>query len=162
MKPHAGGASRVVGKAVRSSLIGIEREVGARAYRASNELKNASLHVLRGHRSGRSYRVPYTRRTYRASAPGEPPATRTGAFRMSWAANVTVARAGGRFTATSSIESGRRAESGRGAGGGGAGPLLGEMLERGSPRMAPRPYKQAIRERAMPAIRRLYGQPYKI
>lgn len=39
---------------------------------------NASLYVLRGKRSGKVYRVPNTGKTYRASAPGEPPAVRSG------------------------------------------------------------------------------------
>lgn len=34
--------------------------------------------TLRGGRSGRMYKVPGTRRRYRASAPGEPPARRLG------------------------------------------------------------------------------------
>lgn len=40
--------------------------------------------VLVGQRSGRMYRVPGTNRMYRASRPGEPPASRTGDLRRSY------------------------------------------------------------------------------
>lgn len=40
--------------------------------------------VLTGPRTGRWYRVPGTNRMYQASAPGEAPATRTGALRQSY------------------------------------------------------------------------------
>ena len=62
----------------------IQHQMESRAVRASYELYNASQLVLRGQRHGRRYRVPGTKRYYTASAPGEPPAVRTGAFRMSW------------------------------------------------------------------------------
>ena len=48
------------------------------AVRASNELRNAALNVLRGQRRGRVYKKPHSKATYTASAPGEPPAVRTG------------------------------------------------------------------------------------
>ena len=62
----------------------VKHQLEGRTYRASNELRNAALLVLRGQRGGRRYRVPGTKRYYTASAPGEPPAVRTGAFRLSW------------------------------------------------------------------------------
>lgn len=40
--------------------------------------------VLVGQRSGRTYKVPGTNRMYRASRPGEPPASRTGDLRRSY------------------------------------------------------------------------------
>lgn len=46
-----------------------------------NEIINGQL---TGQRSGRVYRIPGTRRTYRASSPGEPPASRTGILRTGY------------------------------------------------------------------------------
>lgn len=40
--------------------------------------------MLVGNRYGREYRIPGTNRTYRASRPGEPPATATGRLRSSY------------------------------------------------------------------------------
>ena len=167
-----GAASQVIGKTIAVTLKGLQKEVSQRAYRVSNELRNASLRVLRGSRSGRVYKVPAThgeRATkatkammkdyghklrggvlYRASAPGEPPAVRTGHFRLSWGTHVHVEKKGVHFRAVSAIESKERA----------GGRLLGEMLENGTGKMKPRPYKQAIINQAMPKIKAIYGKPF--
>ncbi len=147
-----GKASQIIGKTIATTLKGLEKEVSKRAYRASNELRNSSLRVLRGKRSGKVYRVPGTKQTYRASAPGEPPAVRTGAFWLSWGTHVHVEKNGTHFRAVSSIESKERA----------GGKLLGEMLEHGTTRMAPRPYKKKIIDRALPKIKEIYNKPYKV
>jgi len=146
-----GQASQVIGKTIATTLKGLQKEVGQRAYRASNELRNASLYVLRGKRTGKIYRVPNTGAKYRASAPGEPPAVRTGIFRNSWGTHVHVEKQGVHFRAVSAIESKEKA----------GGRLLGEMLERGAGKMAARPYKQQIIARALPKIKEIYKKPYK-
>lgn len=142
----------------------IEHEMESRTYRASNELRNAALLVLRGQRSGRRYKVPgtYKRhrnkatgrmmsgRHYTASAPGEPPAVRTGAFRLSWQTNPQFAF--GSYIAR--IESDIRTDNGQ--------HILGEILENGTSRMEPRPYKDRIIEKAEDAIIRIYEEPYNV
>jgi hypothetical protein len=148
---HA-NASRITGKTVAPTLKGVQQVVATRAYRASNELRTASLYVLRGGRSGRIYRIPHTKQTYQASAPGEPPAVRTGIFRLSWGPHIHVEKQGVHFRAVSAIESSLRVGK----------YLLGDILEDGTPRMKPRPYKQAVRDRAMPKIQALYKKPYKV
>lgn len=144
-------ASQVIGKTIATTLKGIEKEVSQRAYRASNELRNASLFVLRGQRTGRRYRVPFTKKTYQASAPGEPPAVRTGMFRLSWGTHVHVERSGRKYRAVSSIESKLKTDNGK---------LLGEILENGGGKIKPRPYKQPIINRALPKIKQIYNKPY--
>ena len=146
-----GNASQVIGNTVAATLKGVQKEVAQRTYRASNELRSASLRVLRGQRSGKKYRVPNTSRSYTASAPGEPPAVRTGAFRLSWGAHVHVEKKDTRFRAVAAIESRERA----------GGRLLGEMLENGTGRMKPRPYKQAGINMALPKVKAIYKKPYK-
>lgn len=147
-----GNASQVIGKTIATTLKGLQKEVAQRAYRASNELRNSSLRVLRGTRSGRVYRVPNTGKTYKASAAGEPPAVRTGVFRLSWGTHVHVETDGGHFRAVSSIESKERA----------GGRLLGEMLENGAGNLSPRPYKQAVIDAALPKIKEIYKKPYNV
>lgn len=144
-------AADIVVDAIEITVKDICSAVQNRAYRASNELRNASLHVLRGERSGKIYRVPNTKQKYRASAPGEAPAVRTGAFRLSWGTHVHVEKRGDVTRAVAAIESKERA----------GGRLLGEILENGTARMKPRPYKQKIIDRAMPKIREIYNKPYK-
>ncbi len=144
-------AADIIVDAVEVTVKDIRSVVQKRTYRASNELRNAALHVLRGERSGKRYCVPNTKQHYRASAPGEPPAARTGAFRLSWGTRVHVEKRGAVTRASAAIESTERA----------GGHLLGEMLENGTVRMKPRPYKQKVIDRAMPKIREIYNRPYK-
>lgn len=114
----------------------IKAELPARAFRASNELRNAAIEVLGGSRSGRSYGG------HTASAPGEPPAARSGALRMSW--QPVSSGAGGENPA---IESN----------------IPYAWLDEGSPggMIKPRPYVKKIVETAMPAIEAIYAEPYR-
>lgn len=147
---------------VEDAIKHINQEMERRSYLASNELRNAALQVLRGQRHGRRYKVPGTYRRqrdkatgkmrngryYTASAPGEPPAVRTGAFRMSWQPK-TLAYFG---SYTSRIESELTTDNGR--------YNLGQILEDGTKRMAPRPYQERVIEKALPKIKRIYSEPY--
>lgn len=137
--------SDIAGKAVEE----IKHEMERRSYLAANELRNASQMVLRGQRNGRKYRVPNTRVYYTASAPGEPPAVRTGVFRMSWqpsayvSSNVYVSRV------SSDVKVGTNRKY-----------LLGDILENGTRRMAPRPHQQEIVDKATPEIIKIYSRNY--
>lgn len=139
----------------------------ARAYSASNELRNSSQMILRGQRHGKKYIVPGTGRMtyykrkktakitykrYTASAPGEPPAVRTGAFRESWQPETEIMPFSSGMVVKSAITSRIRTDNGK--------KLLGEILENGTSRMAPRPYKDRIVQHALPKIRRIYSRPY--
>ena len=126
----------------------IKQQMERRSYLASNELRNAALDVLRGQRSGRRYRVPGTKKHYTASAPGEPPAARTGISRLSW--QPTAQKVFDSYI--SRIESDARTDNGR--------YNLGKILENGTSRMAPRPYEDRIMEKAEPKIVKIYAQPY--
>lgn len=144
----------------------IKKQMISRGHRSANELRNASQLVLRGQRSGRRYIVPgtgsmkynkkkhtatITYKRYTASAPGEPPAVRTGAFRMSWVPKVMVDHTDS-YAVVSSVESTQRTDNGK--------YLLGEILEEGTGRMAPRPHHEKIQQKALPAILRIYNEPY--
>lgn len=126
----------------------IKHEMERRSYLVANELRNSALEVLRGQRSGRRYKVPGTRRKYTASAPGEPPAVRTGAFRLSWQPTASVVYG----SYISRIESDLPTDNGS--------HILGDILEEGTSRMAPRPYKDLILEKAEPEIEKIYSEPY--
>lgn len=131
-------ASVEVSRIITEAMNSIEKQMTSVAYRAANELRNASLDVLAGQRSGRVYYVPNTRKKYTASAPGEPPANRTGAFRLSWQKQVETRREGDTFVVTARIHSDTRVGDN----------LLGELLEGGTSKMAPRPYQEKIKEAA--------------
>ena len=141
----------------------IQRKMEARSFRAANELRSSALRVLRGQRSGRRYKVPGTHRQqrdkvdrkmkngryYTASAPGEPPAVRTGVFRMSWQPSASKMSSG---SCIARIESDAKTENGR--------HVLGQLLEDGTGRMAPRPYQDRIVEDALPKIMDIYSRAY--
>jgi len=125
----------------------IKLQMESRSYRAANEMRNAALLVLRGQRSGRKYRVPGTKRYYQASAPGEPPAVRTGIFRLSWQPSAHVVFG----SYISRIESNVKVPNGE---------TLGDILENGTSRMAPRPHHDRILTKAEPDIVKIYSQSY--
>ena len=89
-------------------------------------------------------------RYYTASAPGEPPAVRLGHFRESW--HPYARRVYGVYF--SRIESDLRVSDGK--------YNLGQLLENGTSRMAPRPFEERIIKHAENRINRIYSEPYNI
>lgn len=66
----------------------IDETARQRMFQAVNAVRNDTLERLSGSRSGKTYRVPGTKTTYTASAPGEAPASATGELRQSVSAEV--------------------------------------------------------------------------
>ena len=128
----------------------ITDQMKSRGVRAANELTSAKNHVLRGKRSGRRYRVPNTRKYYTASAPGEVPAQRTGQYRLKWD-EKSYAQGN---SVHAQIESRVRTDNGK--------YNLGTLLEEGSPggKIAPRPHKKKIADKAKPKIVKIFKEPY--
>ena len=129
----------------------IKHQMESRAVDAANELRNAELEILRGQRGGRIYGVPGTKKRYQASAPGQPPAVRTGAFRLSWKPQAYVMFG----SYISRIESDLQVGTKRSY-------TLGDLLENGTSKMAPRPHQDKILEKAEPEIMRIYARDYKL
>lgn len=151
MKLWVDGAQGSAGNAIRATVqeqvAEINRKVVSRGVRAVNAIRNAELEVLKGQRSGKVYRKPYTKRaTYTASAPGEPPARRTGNLRMHWNGQVKSGQTSRNGTSIiAELESQER---------------YATALEYGTTKMAPRPFVERIKEKAAPEIRKIYGEPY--
>ena len=145
----ADASSRIVIK-VDKVVSDITEQMKSRGVRAANELTTAKNAVLRGKRSGRRYRVPNTRRYYTASAPGEVPANRTGQYRLKW---EEKSYSEGK-TVHSQIESRVRTDGGK--------YNLGTLLENGSPngKIAPRPHKKKIADKARPRVVKIFKDPY--
>ena len=142
----AGSAGSAIRATVKDQVTNINRKVVSRGVRAVNAIRNAELEVLKGQRSGRVYRKPHSKATYTASAPGEPPARRTGNLRMHWNGQVKSEKSsGGGVAIIAELESQE--------------PYAG-ILENGSSKMAARPFTEKIKEKAMPEIQRIYGEPY--
>ncbi len=158
-----GDSANSIGHAIRMTVsevtADIDYQVKSRGTRAVNALRNAEKRVLQGQRSGRKYRKPYTggkskaeRKKsgyrppmYTASAPGEPPARRSGNLRLHWYGDVQP-RATSRGTEVLAVlESGERYAS---------------ALENGTSKMAPRPFVERIKAEAAPEIKKIYSEPY--
>lgn len=137
-----------ISEATRECAEKIRFQMERRTFLAANELRNASQLILRGSRGGRSYKIPGTKKSYQASAPGEPPAVRTGTFRASWQPSAVIE--GNSYV--SKIESSATTNNGK--------YNLGELLENGTAKMAARPHQEKILEKAEPAITRIYNEPY--
>lgn len=101
---------------------------------AVNEVRNTVMETLSGSRSGQTYYVPGTHRSYTASAPGEPPAVATSELRQS---------------VSTLIES----EVGGIVGKVGTDKIQGKMTEFGTRHMAPRPWLRKSFEKAEGKVR---------
>ena len=164
----SGDSSKKIKICIEKSVKKISREVISRGKRSANALRNAELQVLSGQRSGKVYKKPGTYgksrskatreligehghqlrggQLYRASAPGEAPARRNGDLRKSFASYTeTSPRGGNGITVSAGIRSNTE---------------YADVLERGSARMARRPYREAIIEKARPEIERIFSEPY--
>lgn len=161
-----GSAGAAVRFCVRDVVKDINRKVASRGVRAVNAIRNAELEVLKGERSGKVYHKPGTHgkatkatralkkdyghklrggQLYRASAPGEAPANRTGNLRMHWSGDVNVKdNPSGGVTVDAVLESQEEYAS---------------CLEEGKG-MEPRPFVEKIKEKAEPEIRKIYNEPF--
>lgn len=130
---------------IEKSMSKVNKETLSRAVRVSNALRNAELKVLSGQRSGKVYRKPHSKATYTASAPGEAPARRTGALRLSFAPYTDSSPGGKGVTVKAGIKSDMP---------------YADILEGGSKRMARRPYREPVIEQAKPEVERIFSEPY--
>lgn len=130
-------------KRVQDTVKDAQSKAQSCAVRAANQLRNSALKVLRGSRSGRVYKKPGVSTRYTASAPGEPPAVRTGKLRQSWGvlAQGNVKSGSYKPGIYTDVE-------------------YAEMLDEGTPggRIAPRPFRDRIIEDATPAIEDIFQE----
>ena len=125
----------------------VKQEARSRTVRAANALKKASNKVLSnaGGRSGATYRKPATSSTYTASAPGEPPALRSGNLRNSWEPLPYSEMVSSDTVYTPGIRTDVK---------------YAPYLQDGTKKMAARPFEEPIKQEAWPQIQQIYGQPY--
>ena len=97
--------------------------------------------TLSGDRSGRTYKVPGTQRTYIASAPGEPPATATAELRQSIKTEV-------------------KGEGKKVVGMVGTDKIQGLMTEFGTVNMEARPWLRISFEKSMDKVKSIFGRKW--
>jgi len=112
-----------------------------RMHEAVIELHKTTVETLSGSRSGRTYRVPGTKKTYTASSPGQPPAQATGRLRQSikWAVNSIAGKLIGKV---------------------GTNLDYGVMLEYGTRRMKARPWLRVSSDKASAKIKQIFGRKW--
>lgn len=142
----------------------LNQEARSRARRAANALRSSAMRVLTGKRSGKVYKVPdthgeatkYTKRLakkygyklrkggqlYQASAPGESPANRLGNLRRNWRPYALAEEHTGGTKITARIKSDMP---------------YSDYLDQGTSKMAARPYKEKVKDGAMPKINEIYS-----
>ena len=126
----------------------VEQQAKSRTVRAANVIKKASNKILSnaGGRSGKVYRKPATKSaTYTASAPGEPPALRSGNLRRSWRPLPYSEMVGPDKVFTPGIQTDV---------------VYSPMLQDGTKKMAARPFEDKVKQEAWPEVKQIYGQPY--
>ena len=108
----------------------IGRQILSRGHRALNELRNSEIQVLTNPSP---------------SAPGSPPGVRSGNLRGNWTGSVEGNGSGGSIGVTVQITSNAK---------------YAGYLEDGTRKMAARPFKEKIAQRALPGIAAIYREPY--
>ena len=115
----------------------VDETASKRMLEAVNAVRNVTLETLSGSRSGRVYRVPGTKKTYQASAPGEAPAQQLGDLRKS-------------------VTGGLEKEGRNIIGYVGTGLDYGPMLEYGTSKMAARPWLRISFEKSLTEVRHIF------
>lgn len=128
---------------VDATMRSVNTEALSRAVRGLNAMRNAELDVLGQNGHGRRYTRSNV--THTASAPGEPPAPNSGNLRQRWRRQVIGQPLDGGMKITMRMKSEMP---------------YSEHLERGTSKIAPRPYKERIIDQAMPEIDRIFGAHY--
>lgn len=125
----------------------VEEQIKSRSVRAANVMKKHANKVLSnaGGRSGRVYRKPHTSSSYTASAPGEPPALRSGNLRSSWRPLPYAEMDAGNMRYTPGIHTDVK---------------YAPMLQDGTKKMAARPFEDPIQQAAWPEVKAIFDQPY--
>lgn len=129
----------------------LEKEVKKRSETVAEEMEKQLIRMISGSGSGRLYSLGGGV-TYRASAPGEAPAKRTGRLVSSYTPVKEVETGGKEVVFRAGTESALRTGS----------YLLADLLEQGTAPMAPRPYREKVLEMVMPYGIRVYSAPYSL
>ena len=118
----------------------LDNIAGQRMAEACIHVQNKTKEKLSGKRTGRVYRVPGTKKTYTASAPGEPPAVMTGQLRTSIKYRIV-----GDMKVTGEVGSKLK---------------KAPMLEFGTKKMKPRPFLRPTFQEELPEIKNILSRKW--
>lgn len=137
MLASAGEAAADLEVAVNDEVKLLSRQAQSRARRAVNIMRNSAFDILGQDGHGRRYGK------HTASAPGEAPAPDTGNLRRNWRQYVFAKSQLHGMEITCRIKSDEP---------------YAPLLEEGTTRMKPRPFRQRIIDKSMPDIDDIYGK----
>ncbi len=154
------GIAVVIESHIPDALKMIDKVARERMWEATNAVRIETLLTLSGQRSGRVYKVPGTKQTYTASAPGEPPAQRTGELRQSI---KIVIEADSSVIAYKDKDTEQKPATGTQSelvGLVGTEKSYGPMLEFGTHRMAARPWLRKSFEKAKQKVNAIFNREW--
>ncbi len=122
-------------------ILALEHTASKRMVEAVNVVRNQTLETLSGSRSGKTTRVPGTKKTYTASAPGQPPAIATSSLFKS---------------VKTSVESEGKTMIGKV----GSDVKHARPLEFGTKNMSARPWLRISFEKALPKIKNILSRKW--
>ncbi len=112
-----------------------------RMFEAVQEVRDTTLETLSGQRTGRTYFVPGTHRTYTASSPGEPPAQATAQLRQS--VKFTIEGEGTKLLGMVGTDLKK-----------------GPMLEYGTRNILPRPWLRVSFEKSQEKVKSIFSRKW--
>jgi len=125
----------------REVIKSIEDAASKRMAEAVQAVRTQTLETLSGMRSGKTYYVPGTRRTYTASSPGQPPAIATSDLFKSIETEIE----GKGRTVIGRVGTDRK---------------YGPMLEFGTRNMEPRPWLRISFEKSLDKVKSILGRKW--
>jgi len=131
----------------------LERTQLDKMNKAVHAVRTTTLNTLAGQGTGRTYKVPGTKRTYTASAPGEPPAQATGELRQH--VSVDVSGNSGKLIGRVGIPSSAKHKTTKVS--------IGDYaicLEYGTKNMEPRPWLKRSFDESKPEVERIFGEQW--
>lgn len=132
-------------------LAHLNSEAHSRMVEAVHRVREETNKTLSGERTGRTYVVPGTHKKYRASAPGEAPAARTGELRQAVTTEVTEER--GEPVGYVGLR--------KGSGEGHKPEEYGLILEKGNFKIRPRPWLEPSFEKSRKDVQRIFERSWE-
>lgn len=137
-------------QAVEDVIDDIKDDLEERGKEINQILKNELDETLSGEGTGRKYKIKSTGKYYTASAAGEAPATRTGELKNSFSKVLSMVNDSIHASVESNLQVGKTNKYN-----------LAELLDKGTKKMSPRPFKKKTLQGALKEAEPILQKKYK-